>query len=340
MNVSLFNGNEKASGETYPVSIYVGELKSISEVKHNGDNITNYNYNALTGILSFETTSFSPFEIICTDIDVESSREIISEVNGEPKIVSGTFKGVNPAELDSSLKEEDSAYMVVEYEKDGKDHYVVAEKATTVVLNPTEHSGKLHSEISALQNKEHSTVFLMPGTYEAASTIYVYSSMDIIGLGDKEDVKVVKLSSSSSNRHLFNVNGTKADYIQVTISNMTLDATAMTTNSKDNAAVQCIRKSKVKCYDLDIIKGTGWDAVAFYVNGNNAVDGVKYTAYLYAENCTLNTTRTFGIVTTSGTYKFYHTDLTYAGNNYTNNSVSIKNYQLPADNWEWTIEEN
>ncbi len=340
MNVSLFNGNEKASGETYPVAINVGVLKNITKLTHNGDEITNYNYNVLTGILSFETDSFSPFEIICTDIDVESSREIISEVNGELKIVSGTFKGVDPATLDSSLAEEDSAYMVVEYEKGGEDHYVVAEKATTVVLNPTEHSGKLYSIISGLQNNEHSTVFLMPGTYNEGTTINVYSSMDIIGLGNIGDVEVVKQSSSSSNRHLFNVSGTKADYIQVTISNMTLDATAKTTNSKDNAAVQCIRKSKVKCYDLNIIKGTGLDAVAFYVNGNNAVDGVKYTAYLYAENCTLNTTRTFGIVTTSGTYKFYHTDLTYAGNNYTQNSGSTKNYQLPADNWEWTIEEN
>lgn len=160
--------------------------------------------------------------------------------------------------------------------------------------------------------------------------------MDIIGLGNKENIKVVKLASSSSNRHLFNCNGTKSDHIEVTIRNMTLDATAKTTNGKDNAAVQSIRKSKVKCYDLDIIKGTGWDSVAFYVNGNNAVDGVKYPAYMYVENCTLNTTATFGIVTTSGTYKFYHTGLSYNnGTAYTNNSGSIKNVQMAADDWDW-----
>ena len=117
---------------------------------------------------------------------------------------------------------------------------------------------------------------------------------------------------------------------------MTLDATARTTNNKDNAAVQSIRKSKVKCYNLDIIKGTASEG-AFYVNGNNAVDGVKYTAYLYAENCTLDATRTFAIVSTTGTYKFYHTNLTYnAGESvYTNNSGSIKNVQMEADDWDW-----
>jgi hypothetical protein len=111
---------------------------------------------------------------------------------------------------------------------------------------------------------------------------------------------------------------------------------AKTTNNKDNAAVQAIRKTKVKCYDLTVVKGTDWDAVAFYVNGNNAVDGVKHPAYMYVENCALNTTGTFGIVTTSGSYKFYYNNLTYNnGTAYTNNSVSIKNLVLAEDNWNW-----
>ena len=57
---------------------------------------------------------------------------------------------------------------------------------------------------------------------------------------------------------------------------------------------------------------------------------------MYVENCDLNTTRTFGIVSTSGSYKFYHNDLTYNnGTAYTINSGSTKNVVMEADDWEW-----
>ena len=95
-------------------------------------------------------------------------------------------------------------------------------------------------------------------------------------------------------------------------------------------------KQSFACPFLNIVKGTGWDAVAFYVNGNNAVDGVKYPAYMYVEHCSLNTTRTFGIVTTSGSCKFYHSNLTYNnGAAYINNSGSIKNVLMESDDWDW-----
>lgn len=49
----------------------------------------------------------------------------------------------------------------------------------------------------------------------------------------------------------------------------------------------------------------------------------------------LNTTRDFGVVTTNGTYKFYHQGLTYGGTAYTNNSGSIKNVKLDWNDWDW-----
>ena len=75
--------------------------------------------------------------------------------------------------------------------------------------------------------------------------------------------------------------------------------------------------------------------MAFYVNGNNAVDGVKYTAYLYAEDCNLNTTQAFCVVSTNGTYKFYHSGLTYGGKEYTTNSGSNKNIKMEPNDWDW-----
>ena len=331
----------------YLVQIDIGVLLNISKVYHNGVEVEDYEYDPLTHIISFYTDSFSPFSVVYEELSIGGVVE-------DKKIVAGLFEankdGVvyDPREIDVTLKN-DTERLVLEYTKNGKTCYAVSKADETVILAapdtviPENLEGvkrigenKLYAEISALQNNEHSTVYLLPGTYNEGTTINVYSSMDIIGLGDKDSVEVVKKSSSSSNRHLFNCSGTKAEYIEVTLRNLYLDATAKTTNNKDNAAVQSIRKSKVKCYDLTVIKGTEWDAVAFYVNGNNAVDGVKYPAYMYVENCDLNTTRTFGIVSTSGSYKFYHNDLTYNnGTAYTINSGSTKNVVMEADDWEW-----
>ncbi len=318
-DINVLKDGVKVSGIEIPVEINVGKYLEIISLKHNGNDIAkaDYNYDKKTGIIKFTTTSFSPFAV--------------EYVPG--KITSGLYDE-DPTQYDKTLLEPNSEYISTEIKVGGVSKWNVSERATTVFVEPSQ-SGKLYSIISGLQNNEHSTVYLYPGTYNEGTTINVTSSMDIIGLGDKDSVKVVKTSSSSSNRHLFNVSGTKADYIEVTLRNMYLDATATTTNNKDNAAVQSIRKSKVKCYDLTIVKGTGWDAVAFYVNGNNAVDGVKYPAYLYVENCALNTTKTFGVVTTSGSYKFYHNNLTYNGTAYTNNSGSILNQSMSADDWEW-----
>ena len=360
----MHNGQKVApDAATYDVIIKVDPMSTIKSVKHIDKVITNYSYDPFTGEVSFQTTSFSPFyveyEVFGYDVDVDEAEE---------QIKGGHFVGVNPATLDASLLAADSEYIAVDFALDGVKHYLVSPRATTVILGDADDGGvaptfengdypvkminnnKLYAEISALQNNDHSTVYLLPGTYNEATTINVYSSMDIIGLGKAEDVKVIKVGCHSttnkkpSNRHLFNCNGTKADYIEVMLSNLHLDATEQNSYIgtffgkdkqmfEDNAAVQSIRKSKVKCYGLDIVKGTS--GVAFYVNGNNAVGGVKYTAYLYAEDCTLDATREYGVVTTSGTYKFYHSGITYGESTYTKNSSSIKNVVMEPGDWEW-----
>lgn len=51
-------------GVKFPVSIYVGENLNIDSVTHKGEAIEEFEYNRTTGIVSFETDCFSPFEII------------------------------------------------------------------------------------------------------------------------------------------------------------------------------------------------------------------------------------------------------------------------------------
>lgn len=341
------------AGVEYLVEINVGQLLDIVKVTHNGVEISAYDYDGISGIISFTTDSFSPFAVVYDEVSVEIPEG--EEIIVDNKIIGGVFEGVNPATLDASLKAPDSEYIAVNYEKNGKTYYAVSKRSETVILAApdTEYTaengnytvkavaaGKLYAEFSALQNNDYNLVYLLPGTYNEGTVVYVYSSADIIGLGDKEDIKLVKAAGASkSNRHMFNVSGTKADYIQVTISNMTIDVTADSAATgyfdKDNAAVQSIRKSKVKCYDLDVLKADNSAKCAFYVNGNNAVDGVKYTAYLYVENCKV-LSPSANVITTNGTYKFYHYGLTYRnGTAYTTNGGSILNQKMEANDWDW-----
>ncbi len=352
-DITLRKDGNKVSGVHYATEIQVEPLLDVVSVTHNGNPIENYKYDAMTGIVSFETDSFSPFAVTYATIVAENP-EI---ENG--RIVSGVFEGVNPATLDPTLAEADSEYIAINYEKDGKTYFVVNKRATTKILAADaaegytaingnyevakNQSGKLWNVFKGLENEEFSTVYLLPGTYNEATVIYVYSSMDIIGLGDKDTVKVIKAAGvSSSNRHLFNCSGSKEEYIHVTIRNLYLDASEFTSNGKDNAAVQAILRAKVKCYDLTVIKAANNSgSCAFYANGNNKVAGeTAYSAgYMYIENCWVNNAQKMGVVEwqPGRDSRVYYNNVLYNNGQsvYDHTSTYIKNQVMEPDDWEW-----
>ncbi len=321
---------------------------TVEAVYHNGKKINHYHTTGETEV-SFSVSDFSPFEIVYKDHTDDSFPLDYEIENEEVRIYKGMFVGLNPATIDSTLLGDNSEYIAVDYVKDGVKYYVVSERATTIFLSTdttatyecesgtyavkNNQNGKLYSVISSLQSNKHSTVYLLPGTYNEATTINVYSSMDIIGLGNAEDINIIKVKGSYSNRHLFNCNGavTRNEHIEVSLHNLTLDASAKNLNSAgklyttDNAAVQSIRLSKVKCYNLDIIKSSGF---AFYVNGKYDGRG----AYMYAENCSMTTN---SVIDTASTYRFYYDNLTYGKGEYTNNTSYIQNKTMQANDWIW-----
>jgi predicted ribosomally synthesized peptide with SipW-like signal peptide len=329
----------------YDVIMEIDHMAHIISVHHKEDEIVNYDYDVYTGILQFQTDSFSPFYV---KYDIFGEEVVLDENN---RIHRGFFEGVNPVTLDATLLGDDSEYIAVDYIKNGVKHYAVSKRDTTLILGDADDGGegytfengnysvkmisdnRLYAEISALKSIDHSTVYILPGKYEESTTINVYSDMDIVGLGNAEDIQIIKIKGSYSNRHLINVNGavSRAEHIEVTIRNLYLDATAKNLISggklylTDNAAVQSIRLSKVKCYDLIIKKPSGF---AFYVNGKYDARG----AYLYAENCTMTTN---SVVDTASTYRFYYNDLTYGKGEYKNNTSYIKNQILEWNDWDW-----
>ena len=168
--ITLLNDGGKVSPADYTVKVQIEKMKDIQSVKHNGEEIQDYTYDA-DGVITFTTQSFSTFTITYKDIDAEGA------VVDNGKIVAGTFKGVNPASFDPTLKEQNSEYIAINYEQGGETCYVVAKRATTVVVSPStasiysneedtkgngnykeivkeNGSGKLYSIISELQNNE------------------------------------------------------------------------------------------------------------------------------------------------------------------------------------------
>ena len=81
-NIDLLKNGVKVQpdGATlYLVEINVGADMQIAKILHNGEEITNYSYDAATGIVSFETDSFSPFTVIfekSKGIKVNSAEEL------------------------------------------------------------------------------------------------------------------------------------------------------------------------------------------------------------------------------------------------------------------------
>ena len=363
-DMSLLNNGNKvsSSGVEYLVTIQLPHpFIEVEKILHNGVTVKNFTFDEDTCTISFTTTSFSPFEIRYKDyVDPSFALEYTNE-NDQYRIAKGMFVGKNPVELDAALNATDSKYIAVDFVKDGVKYYVVSERATTVFVSAdataeyvgdngkfstenvdfrSNQSGNLYKVFGnfegSIKNNDSSTVYLLPGTYSEDTVINVISSVDIIGLGDTDEVKVIKVSGSYSNKHLFNCTGTKGDYIRVTLRNMYLDVNAKNLNSagkyywQNNAAVQSIRKTMVKCYDLTINKTSGQP---FIVNATNDVDGVLYPAYMYVENCDLNGTSVYD---KSGDYYFYHYDLTCKGNAYTFNSGNnVKNVRMDANDWIW-----
>ena len=86
-DINLLNDGVKVErdGETvYSVEIELEADKNIVKVLHNGNEISNYEYDSVTGIIKFETDSFSPFAVIYEEnktVKVNSSEEFMNALD-------------------------------------------------------------------------------------------------------------------------------------------------------------------------------------------------------------------------------------------------------------------
>lgn len=350
---------QPTTGIDYEVELQTDIMAQSHVVTHKGEAVV-FDYNLFTGIVAFTTDSFSPFavsyDIFGYEVKVDAENE---------RIFSGFFEdNINPVTIDATLLGDTSEYIAVDYVKDGQKWYSVSERATTIIVGDADDGGSGYtfengnypvtminnntlcvSAVSTLNKYDHGTLYILPGIYKEQRRLDVCGSMDIIGLGDAENIHLIKqgtTSTNSSHRHLINCSGGSdkpvTDHIQVTIRNLHLDATIGNGSNgrTDNGAVQSIRRSKVKCYDLIIDDNS---TAAFYVNAKNAVDGVIYPAYMYVENCVVNVNSAGTVVDnrSAGKAYFQYNKLFYAngGKEYTSTSTYIKKQPLAWDDWDW-----
>jgi predicted ribosomally synthesized peptide with SipW-like signal peptide len=86
LNLTKDGAKVTDDGTVYTVSWNVGKGYKITKVTHNGEDITPFNYNSITGILTFNVTHFSPFSIEYYD-------EVV--VDTADKLVEALEKGWN-----------------------------------------------------------------------------------------------------------------------------------------------------------------------------------------------------------------------------------------------------
>lgn len=274
---------------------------------------------------------------------------------GTVKVQAGNFIGCDPVELDPSLAEDNSESIAISYTKDRVQQFLVGPRASTFVYAPssTEYDpeyknytvniipdGGLFAAYSSSTVKNapgHVTVALLPGHYVTGTTLTVQSSLDTVGLGDKETIIVEKIASSDSNRHLFNLNNSDTyGYDHVTIRNMKLVVSSNTNGGQDNAAIQVIRWTKAKCYDLIIEKSVSSGINPLYVNSNNtAADGIKHPVYVYYENVVCNVSLSTGLfsINKGADINIRHYNLKYNNGNNTYNGYT-KGF-MDYTNWDW-----
>ncbi|MBR2479058.1 MAG: SipW-dependent-type signal peptide-containing protein [Clostridia bacterium] len=90
LDITLKKDGEKvvANGTVvYTVSVEIGTGLNLTSVKHNGEVLTDYDYNSATGIITFETTHFSPFSFTYNNGEKAESAESLAELVAKGGVV-------------------------------------------------------------------------------------------------------------------------------------------------------------------------------------------------------------------------------------------------------------
>ncbi len=140
----LKNGTkiQPEAGVSYPVSIFVGTGLNVAAVKHNGNDIAAFSYDGATGVVSFETDSFSPFEI------VYYSGKVTSDTAAELIVKGGEFSLSEDVTLEEQIVIPEDKELVIDLNGQtitaGEDGYtIVNENGGKVIIKDSVGNGEI-----------------------------------------------------------------------------------------------------------------------------------------------------------------------------------------------------
>lgn len=182
LNINLLKNGKKVeykAGVSYTVTVDIGEGVIVNGVTHNGEAIENYSYNPSTGIITFQTDSFSPFAISYFDnvISISKAEELITALDAIKTSAKQQIPGTegNKAYRENAifvLKEDiviDSSDSFMYTDSNGAALHFYGVKG---ILDLNGHSITV-SENALLDGKSHANAVLL----------FQYSNVEIIGEG-------------------------------------------------------------------------------------------------------------------------------------------------------------
>lgn len=205
---------QENSQDVYRVEINIGKDMQISKILHNGVEITSFSYSPDTGILSFETASFSPFEIVYAKVPAGAHKviaggktkyftdinEAIAQASGETEIILGS----NITLEDTLIFDKDA---IISLDMNG---FSISGKLKTLVKIS---DGTLNVKNGSFTNVHEAATNTKYNIYMCGDATASFDNVEIVtsgvGIMMTESSKITKLCASIDS--FMNANGTSPE---------------------------------------------------------------------------------------------------------------------------------
>ena len=201
----LKNGNklEETAGVSYKVQIKGEPDANVVEVKHNGAIVPSFDYDATTGIIEFETSSFSPFEVVYSVIPSDAVAFTTSATGKKVYFTSFadavdsiaadcTLTLMNNVEVDSTLTFDADAKVVFDLA-----NFAITGKVGTLIKAT---KGEIEIKNGTIKNEHEGATQTKYGIVLSGNAVAKITNVNIttsgVGIYVADDAKITELNAN------------------------------------------------------------------------------------------------------------------------------------------------